>query len=94
MSGYIDLDLDKMRDNASAKRTPFPHQMEAIDALNKTFSLPISGYKGTLLEIPTGGGKTFTAINWICRCILSRNIKVLWLAQSSYLLNQVTQSFI
>ncbi len=43
--------------------------------------------------LPTGGGKTFTAVNWICRNVLSRKIKVLWLAQSSYLLNQAFGSF-
>jgi len=43
--------------------------------------------------LPTGGGKTFTAVNWICRNVLSRKIKVLWLAQSSYLLNQALESF-
>ena len=68
--------------------------MEAFEALNRTFSVPVNGYKGSLLVLPTGSGKTFTATNWISRSILSRNIKVLWLAQSSYLLDQATQSFI
>lgn len=43
--------------------------------------------------LPTGGGKTFTAVNWICRNVLPKKIKVLWLAQSSYLLNQAFGSF-
>lgn len=94
MTGYIDLDLDKIRDDAHHQKAPFPHQMEAFEALNRIFTTPVKGYKGTLLVLPTGGGKTFTATNWICRSILSRNIKVLWLAQSSYLLNQATQSFL
>ena len=46
-----------------------------------------------MLVLPTGGGKTFTAVNWICRNILSKGIKVLWLAQSSYLLDQAAQTF-
>ncbi len=61
MSGYIRLDLDKIRDDDRKKRSPFAHQMEAFEALNKTFSVPINGYKGSLLVLPTGGGKTFTA---------------------------------
>lgn len=94
MLGYVDLDLDKIRETMHVQRAPFPHQREAFDALNSTFNLPLQGYKGSLLVLPTGGGKTFTATNWICRSILSRNIKVLWLAQSSYLLDQAAQSFI
>lgn len=100
MEGYQDLDLDFIRGNPKNKHRPFPHQLEAFDGsknfpgLNNTFTMPINGYKGSLLVLPTGAGKTFTAINWISRNILSRNIKVLWLAQSSYLLNQATKSFI
>jgi superfamily II DNA or RNA helicase len=45
------------------------------------------------LVLPTGGGKTFTSVNWICRNILSNGIKVLWLAQSSYLLDQAADTF-
>lgn len=94
MAGYMDLDLDNVRSLSQSQRTPFPHQMEAFDALNRTFTLPISGYKGSLLVLPTGGGKTFTAANWICRSVLSRNIKVLWLAQSAILLTQAEDSFV
>ena len=92
MNGFIKLDLGN--NNNGHKRTPFAHQMEAFDALNKTFPVRVSGYKGSLLVLPTAGGKTFTATNWICRLILHHNIKVLWLAQSSYLLDQATKSFI
>jgi superfamily II DNA or RNA helicase len=93
MSGFFDLDLDLIRQNTTKQRSPFPHQVEAFEALERTFLIPIKGYKGALLVLPTGGGKTFTATNWIARSILSRNIKVLWLAQSSYLLDQAAQSF-
>lgn len=93
MDGFMDLNLDQERQNSRYQRTPFSHQMAAFEALNNTFPMPIVGYRGSLLVLPTGGGKTFTATNWISRNILSRNIKVLWLAQSSYLLNQATMSF-
>ena len=53
----------------------------------------MNAYIGGLLVLPTGGGKTFTAVNWICRNVLSKKIKVLWFAQSSYLLNQAFGSF-
>lgn len=94
MSGYATYDIQNLKETKSGReKQPFPHQMEAFGALSNTLTLPVAGYKGTMLVLPTGGGKTFTAINWICRNILSRGIKVLWLAQSSYLLDQATETF-
>ena len=85
---------DIMKQRKGNDKQPFPHQSEAFAALSKTLPAPIDGYKGTLLVLPTGGGKTYTSINWICRNILSKGIKVLWLAQSSYLIDQAAESFI
>ena len=94
MSGYATYNIQKLRDIRSGKeKQPFPHQLEAFSALSNTLTFPVTGYKGTMLVLPTGGGKTFTAVNWICRNILSKGIKVLWLAQSSYLLDQAEQTF-
>lgn len=91
----INLDLNVLRGKAPEykQKNPFPHQTRAFEELSKNFSFPINSYKGGLLVLPTGGGKTFTAVNWICRNVLPKNIKVLWLAQSSYLLNQASASF-
>lgn len=94
MSGYHSLNILELAENRqNRKKQPFPHQVEAFTALSETLTLPIRGYKGTLLVLPTGGGKTFTSINWIVRNIVSKGIKVLWLAQSSYLLDQAAQGF-
>lgn len=92
---YISINLEELRrGNPTYKpKTPFPHQNEAFRAMGKTFSFPADGYKGALLVLPTGAGKTFTAVNWICKNILAKNIKVIWFAQSSYLLNQAFNSF-
>lgn len=95
MSGYYTLDIPyTIKKRKGNDKQPFPHQKDAFAALSKTLPTPISGYKGTLLVLPTGGGKTFTSINWICRNILSKGIKVLWLAQSSYLIDQAADTFI
>ena len=95
MSNYYTLDVVAIsKERKRNNKQPFPHQKEAFMALSGMLSTPISGYKGTLLVLPTGGGKTYTAINWICRDILSKGIKVLWLAQSSYLIDQAAESFI
>lgn len=43
--------------------------------------------------MPTGGGKTFTAIRFLCRTALSDGYKVLWLAHTHHLLEQAYYSF-
>ncbi|GHT91324.1 hypothetical protein FACS1894140_1700 [Spirochaetia bacterium] len=94
MTGYETLDIEDLRkQNENNIRQPFPHQQEAFAALSKTLPAPIKDYRGTLLVLPTGGGKTFTSINWICRNILSQKIKILWLAQSAYLIDQAAITF-
>lgn len=94
MAGYYTLDIENIvKQRKGNEKQPFPHQKEAFSALSNTLPTPIKGYKGTLLVLPTGGGKTYTSINWICRNILSKGIKVLWLAQSSYLIDQAADTF-
>jgi len=92
---YASLDIETLRQKMEGKKPKFPrsHQLEAFEKFSKTFTLPIDGYRAGLLVLPTGAGKTYTAVNWICRNILSKNIKVLWLAQSAYLLDQAYDSF-
>lgn len=93
---YKSLDLVRLRKENENRlgKDPRSHQIESYEALNKTFSFPIEGYKGGLLVLPTGAGKTFTAVSWICNNVLPKNIKVLWLAQSSYLLDQACNTFL
>ncbi|MGH4139483.1 DEAD/DEAH box helicase family protein [Clostridium sp.] len=93
---YKSLDLVKIRKDNEGKfsKEPRSHQIESYEALNKVFTFPMDDYKGGLLVLPTGAGKTFTAVSWICNNVLPKNIKVLWLAQSSYLLDQACNSFL
>jgi ATP-dependent helicase IRC3 len=93
---YKSLDLVKLRKENKSKlgKNPRSHQSESYEALSKAFSFPMEDYKGGLLVLPTGAGKTFTAVSWICNNVLPKNIKVLWLAQSSYLLDQACNTFL
>lgn len=95
MEGYYSLNVeDKLKEReGKEKKQPRRHQQEAFSALTEKLPVPITGYAGTLLVLPTGGGKTYTAVNWICRHVLSAGIKVLWLAQTAYLLDQARQEF-
>ncbi|MDR1947658.1 MAG: DEAD/DEAH box helicase family protein [Desulfovibrio sp.] len=94
MSSYYTLDINNIIEQwHHKKKAPYEHQAEAFKYLTETLPIPINNYRGTLLVLPTGGGKTFTAVNWICRNVISRNIKVLWLAHSSYLIDQAAEAF-
>ena len=69
---------------------PYPHQREAWTALDA--GAPITG---GLLVLPTGAGKTVTAVVWILRNVLSgpKPRPVLWLAHRSELLDQAALTF-
>ncbi|MCY2962573.1 MAG: DEAD/DEAH box helicase family protein [Planctomycetota bacterium] len=69
-------------------RTPFGYQLDAMGELNKTFQLDGTEGKAGLLVLPTGAGKTYTTVKWLCDRVLPLNLRVLWLANSYYLLDQ------
>ena len=72
-------------------RLPYSHQSDAIkamDSLNKNFPA-----YSTLIVLPTGGGKTYTASTWLLRNALDRGKKILWLAHRQMLLEQAAESF-
>ncbi len=74
---------------------PFSHQREAwehLDAELRT-ARPPAPLKG-LLVMPTGSGKTYTAVHWLTRRILDqRGGRILWLAHRNELLEQAADTF-
>ena len=74
------------------ERPPFDHQQEAMKALDKMDN----AYKAysTMVVLPTGAGKTYTASKWLLRRALDKEIKILWLAHRQTLLDQAAKSFI
>ena len=69
-------------------RELYAHQNEAIKALNRTNQLPFEG----LLVLPTGGGKTLTAVHWLLRNFIDKRKKVLWIAHRHELLDQAAET--
>lgn len=72
------------------ERIPYEHQkvaMRALDLLNREPSF------STMVVLPTGGGKTYTAVNWLLRNAIDKRKKVLWIAHRHLLLDQAAQSF-
>ena len=86
---FHSLALDDLRNQKEQiRKTPFEHQLDAFEALNKCFDFDKNQGNGGLLVLPTGAGKTFTTVKWVCDNVITRNIRVLWLANSYYLLDQ------
>jgi ATP-dependent helicase IRC3 len=75
----------------SEKRNPielYLHQTEALQALDRPIVNNNRDRFAGLLVLPTGGGKTLTAVQWVLRNIINNNKKVLWLAHRHELLEQ------
>lgn len=69
-------------------RKLYAHQNEAIRALDKKKNFPFEG----LLVLPTGGGKTLTAVHWLLRNFIDKRKKVLWIAHRHELLDQAFET--
>lgn len=90
------FDLEQIRrDNprSHVSKPPFEHQREAFEKLTDLFTFNNPDHKAGILVLPTGAGKTFTCVSWICRNVLPRNVKVLWLAHTGHLLEQAYDTF-
>lgn len=70
---------------------PYEHQDEAMMSLDRMEKKSPS--YSTLVVLPTGGGKTYTAATWLLRTALDRKKKVLWMAHRHLLLDQAAASF-
>lgn len=61
----------------------YQHQNTAIQKLDITNQYPFKG----LLVLPTGGGKTLTAVHWLLKNFINKHKKVLWITHRHELLN-------
>lgn len=71
-------------------RTLYEHQINAIkelDLINKNEQFR------TLLVLPTGAGKTLTAVNWLLKNVVDKGRKILWIAHRHLLLEQAAETF-
>lgn len=69
----------------------FPHQARAADQVCRTIK---GGYGRAILHMPTGAGKTRTAMHIICRFLIELEPSVvIWLASSAELLDQAADAF-
>ena len=69
-----------------------PHQEEAVKAMKKYFKLGKNvANRSGLVVMPTGSGKTFTAVNWLMTDAVSSGYKVIWLVHRQELVEQTFQ---
>lgn len=71
-------------------RRLYEHQVDAeksLDAINHKENFR------TLLVLPTGGGKTLTAVHWLLKNAVDKEKKILWLAHRHLLLEQAAEAF-
>ena len=73
-------------------RTPYPFQEQAFRALDALKAKTPGGFS-SMLVLPTGAGKTYTAAHWIIRNYINEGVKVLWIAHRSELLRQAAETF-
>lgn len=76
--------------SGSNPQTLYEHQAEAISNLKKISQK--DDFSG-LVVIPTGGGKTGTAVRWLMQEAIDKGKKVLWIAHRHLLLEQATETF-
>lgn len=71
-------------------RTLYEHQIDAMKALDVMNQKPEFS---TLLVLPTGGGKTLTAVNWLLKNAVDKGKKIIWIAHRQLLLEQAADTF-
>ncbi|MBI1368530.1 MAG: DEAD/DEAH box helicase [Planctomycetes bacterium] len=85
-------DYNHMQIEAAEGRNPsslHDYQKQAVQKLSEKM---ISGFSG-ILVLPTGGGKTRTAVHWLLKDVVDNNGKVLWLAHRHELIEQAATAF-
>lgn len=76
-------------------RLLYPYQQDATKSLDNYFELdyPNRAQNG-LLVMPTGSGKTFTAVNWLIKNAIPRGYQIIWFAHRIDLIEQATDTFV
>ena len=68
----------------------YEHQISAMQKLDEINN---KSKFNSLLVLPTGGGKTMTAVYWLLKEVVNKNKKIIWVAHRHLLLEQAAQTF-
>lgn len=88
MINPIDITNSQMDDKAL-----HPHQEEAIEAIKKYYQFGKNAAQNGMLVMPTGSGKTFTAVMWLLDSAVANGYKILWLVHRQELVGQADKTF-
>ena len=71
-----------------------PHQQDAIDAMHDYFKTgrTLQNRNG-LLVMPTGSGKTYTAVHWLLTDGIAKGYRIVWLVHRQELVKQTYNEF-
>lgn len=71
-----------------------PHQQEAVDCMTQYYELDkdIPNRNG-LIVMPTGSGKTYTAVTWLLSQGIAKGYRIVWLVHRQELVEQTFQEF-
>ncbi|MBI4616721.1 MAG: DEAD/DEAH box helicase [Planctomycetes bacterium] len=83
--------LPECRD--ARQKEPAPFQAKALAKLKTWFEKRGRSGGAGILVLPTGAGKTFTAVRFLAEGPLSDGYRVLWLAHTHHLLEQAFECF-
>lgn len=75
---------------AASTSSRFPYQEEAVARLAAWYASP---ERAGVLCLPTGAGKTRTAVDFIVEHVLDREVRVLWLTHRAELMDQAIATF-
>lgn len=71
-----------------------PHQKSAVDEMTKYFKLDMDIHdRNGLVVMPTGSGKTYTAVNWLLSEGVAKGYRIVWLVHRQELVEQTYQEF-
>jgi superfamily II DNA or RNA helicase len=89
---YTVYNLADRRQHQSTRELAY-HQKAALVEIKKWYKSKSAPPHGGILVLPTGGGKTYTAVYFLCSNPLFEGYKVLWLAHTHHLLEQASSYF-
>lgn len=87
--------VDTTQSEADGRKPLMPYQQEAIDSLDDYFDLSgkTKGVQSGMLVMPTGSGKTFTAVTWLLTRGVAQGYRIVWLVQLQELVGQAFDEF-
>lgn len=93
MKNVVTLFINEL--TAGSREPVMPHQQDAINALHDYFKTGrVLSNRNGLLVMPTGAGKTYTAVNWLLKDGIAKGYRIVWLVHRQELVKQTYNEFI